>query len=238
MLLASLQDVSFGYGDVPCLEHATIEIHTGEFIAVTGPNGAAKSTLLKLALGLLKPWQGSAALSACNREGEKLTIGYVPQQIASFNSGFPSRVAEFVRSGLYGHRNWLGNLKPEEKEAADEAMRGTGTWELRDRRIGELSGGQKQRICIARSLAMSPDLYVLDEPTTGMDADSRIRFYSLMREQIDRFGRTVVIVTHNLSELESMLDRVVTLERREEGGWKCCTTTLCNGHFAPVESLR
>ncbi len=238
LLLASLQDVTFGYGDVPCLEMANIEIHSGEFIAVTGQNGASKSTLLKLALQLLKPWQGNVNLSPMNADGDKLVVAYVPQQIAAFNSGFPSQVIEFVRSGLYSQsRNWLRRIRPEAKQAAEKAMRSMGVWELRNRRIGELSGGQKQRICIARALAMSPDLYVLDEPTTGMDKESRKDFYQLMREQIDQYGRTVVIVTHNLSELDGMLDRIISLERREEGGWKCCTTTSCSGHFSPAESL-
>ena len=238
MLLASLRDVTFGYGDVPCLEKANIEVHSREFIAVTGPNGASKSTLLKLTMQVLNPWQGKATLSPTNPEGNKLVVAYVPQQIAAFNSGFPSQVTEFVRSGLYTQsRNWLRRLNPQAKEAADETMRSMGVWELRNRRIGELSGGQKQRICMARALAMSPDLFVLDEPTTGMDKESRKSFYNLMREQIDMFGRTVVMVTHNLSEMDDRLDRIITLERREEGGWKCCTTTSCSGHFAPAESL-
>jgi ABC-type Mn/Zn transport systems, ATPase component len=238
LLLASLRDVTFGYGDVPCLEKANIEVHSREFIAVTGPNGASKSTLLKLTMQVLNPWQGKATLSPTNPEGNKLVVAYVPQQIAAFNSGFPSQVTEFVRSGLYTQsRNWLRRLNPQAKEAADETMRSMGVWELRNRRIGELSGGQKQRICMARALAMSPDLFVLDEPTTGMDKESRKSFYNLMREQIDMFGRTVVMVTHNLSEMDDRLDRIITLERREEGGWKCCTTTSCSGHFAPAESL-
>lgn len=238
LLLASLQEVTFGYGDVPCLEKANIEVHSGELIAVTGPNGASKSTLLKLAMQLLHPWEGKVTLSPTNTAGNKLVVAYVPQQIAAFNSGFPSQVTEFVRSGLHTQSsNWLRRLTPQAKQAADEAMQSMGVWELRNRRIGELSGGQKQRICIARALAMSPDLFILDEPTTGMDKESRKSFYTLMREQIDRHGKTVLIVTHNLSEMNDMLDRMITLERREEGGWKCCTTTLCSGHFAPAESL-
>lgn len=234
MQLAALHDVMFGYGDAPCLERATIEIHSGEFVAVTGPNGAAKSTLLKLALGLLRPWQGTATLSPLSAEGRKLVVGYVPQQIASFNAGFPSTVAEFVQSGRFGASRWWRRLNAADVEAAEQALRQTGTWELRHRKIGELSGGQKQRICIARALAMEPDLFVLDEPTTGMDKDSRARFYDLMREQVREKGRTVVMVTHNLAEIEEETDRIIALERTEESAWRCCTTTSCRGHFAPA----
>ncbi|THF79461.1 metal ABC transporter ATP-binding protein [Cohnella fermenti] len=238
MRLASLRDVMFGYGDVPCLEEANVEIHSNEFVAVTGPNGAAKTTLLKLALGLLQPWRGTAEISSTNREGGKLVVGYVPQQIASFNSGFPSNVLEFVQSGRYGRGSWLRRMRKNDREAVEKALLLTDTLHLRNRKIGELSGGQKQRICLARALALSPDLYVLDEPTTGMDKESRARFYELMRNEVREKGKTVVMVTHHLSEVEPELDRLITLERKEESGWRCCTTTSCSGHFVPAGSLR
>jgi zinc transport system ATP-binding protein len=234
MLLASLKQVVFGYSDVPCLEDANIDILSGEFVAVTGPNGAAKTTLLKLALGLLQPWKGTVQLSSMNSEGNKLVIGYVPQQIASFNGGFPSTILEFVLSGRYTRGSWLRKLQTHDYELTEKALRQVGMWELRNRKIGELSGGQKQRICIARALAQEPDLLVLDEPTTGMDQESRFGFYELMHHQVKEHGRTVVMITHGLSEVRSYLDRIIELERKEDGGWKCCTTTSCSGHFVPV----
>jgi zinc transport system ATP-binding protein len=234
MLLASLQQVMFGYSDVPCLEDASIAIYSEEFVAVTGPNGAAKTTLLKLTLGLLEPWKGEAHLSPTNVEGNKLRVGYVPQQIAAFNGGFPSTVLEFVRSGRYARGSWLRRMKPEDNDLTETALRQVGMWQLRHRKIGELSGGQKQRICIARALAQEPDLLILDEPTTGMDQASRFGFYELMHHQVKEHGRTVVMVTHGLSEVSGYLDRIIELARKEEGGWKCCTTTSCSGHFVPA----
>ncbi len=234
MLLASMQGVVFGYSDVPCLEDANIDIYSGEFVAVTGPNGASKTTLLKLLLGLQKPWTGEVRLAARNAAGNKLGIGYVPQQIAAFNGGFPSTVLEFVRSGRFAQGSWLRKLRSEDQALTEQALRQVGMWELRQRKIGELSGGQKQRVCIARALAQEPDLLVLDEPTTGMDQESRLGFYELMHHQAKEHGRTVVMVTHGLSEVESYLDRIIALERKEGGGWKCCITTSCSGHFVPV----
>jgi zinc transport system ATP-binding protein len=238
MLLASLKGVFFGYNDVPCLEDANVDIYSGEFVAITGQNGASKTTLLKLMLGLQQPWRGEVKLAARNAEGNKLRIGYVPQQIAAFNGGFPSTVLEFVRSGRFANGSWLRKLRQEDLDLTEQALRSMGIWELRDRRIGELSGGQKQRVCIARALAQQPDLLVLDEPATGMDQDSRLGFYDLMHHQVKNHARTVVMVTHGMSEVESYLDRIITLERKEGGGWKCCTTTSCSGHFVPVGSLR
>ncbi|MBD2846746.1 metal ABC transporter ATP-binding protein [Paenibacillus sp. IB182496] len=229
-----MNDVRFGYHDTPVLEDVNIEIHKGEFVAVSGQNGAAKTTLLKLALGLLKPWDGNVVQERRGQRG-KLKISYVPQQVASFNSGFPSKVLELVQSGRAAGRSWLSLSRPRaaDRAAAEQALRKLGMWELRARRIGELSGGQKQRVCIARALVQEPDLLVLDEPTTGMDADSRRVFYELMREQV-REGRTVVMVTHALEEAAPYLDRTIELVRREGDTWKCCSTTLCSGHFMPA----
>ncbi|MCY9668896.1 metal ABC transporter ATP-binding protein [Paenibacillus alginolyticus] len=234
MLVASMDEVEFGYNDVPCIQDASVEIQSGEFVAITGPNGAAKSTLLKLLLGLLDPWKGSIFLSSTNKEGKKLRVGYVSQQISAFNSGFPSTILEFVQSGRYASRSWFRKLDKEDEVQTEKALRQVGMWDLRKRKIGELSGGQKQRICIARALAQEPDMLVLDEPTTGMDQDSRFGFYELMHHQVKAHGRTVVMVTHGLNEVAPYLDRIIELERKEDGGWKCCTTTSCSGHFVPV----
>ena len=238
MQLASLNNVMFGYGDVPCLEEATFDIRSGEFIAITGPNGAAKTTLLKLALGLLHPWKGKVTISPRNAAGNKLVIGYVPQQLASFNGGFPSSVSEFVQSGRFRRANWWRRLNQEDIYAAEQALKQMEVWELRDKKIGDLSGGQKQRVCLARALAMSPDLFVLDEPVTGMDKQIRTRFYQIMRTLVREKGAAVAMVTHNLSEIELELDRIIRLERKEESAWKCCTTTSCSGHFSPAGSSR
>ncbi|RED63098.1 metal ABC transporter ATP-binding protein [Cohnella lupini] len=234
MLIASMKNVVFGYGDSPSLENVDIEIHSGEFVAVSGPNGASKTTLLKLALGLLQPWSGTVDRASRRGDGKKLVVGYVPQQIAAFNSGFPSQVLEFVRSGTYTSGSWFRSVSRQDRELAEQALKQVGLWELRNRKIGELSGGQKQRICLARALAQQPDLLVLDEPTNGMDAASRERLYSLLGEMVKERQLTVVMVTHGLSEASPYLDRIIELEKKETGGWKCCTTTSCNGHFSPV----
>jgi zinc transport system ATP-binding protein len=230
MIQASMRGVSFGYSDTPCLEDVHLELHSGEFVAITGPNGAAKSTLVKLLLGILKPWQGLVEL----KHSRELRIGYVPQQIAAFNAGFPSSVLEFVRSGRYGTGSWFRRLTRQDHEMTEEILRQVGMWEFRHRKIGELSGGQKQRICIARALSSQPNLLVLDEPATGMDKDSRAGFYKLINRYVLDLDMTVVMVTHNLEEVQPYLNRIIQLERKEHGGWKCCTTTSCSGHFVPV----
>lgn len=231
MILSSMRDVVFGYGNEPVISGLSLDIEAGQFIGITGPNGAAKTTLLKLMLGLLKPWSGTVSLNReITGEGRPL-IGYVPQQVASFNAGFPSKVIELVRSGCYAGLGLFGRFTKQQEALVERSLRQVEMWEFRNSRIGELSGGQKQRICIARALAQQPQVLVLDEPVTGMDAASRSGFYQLMRHDVSSHGRTVIMVTHNLGETSSYLDTVISLERKEQEGWTCLVTNSCSAHF-------
>lgn len=215
MIFSSMRDVVFGYGEEPVVHHVSLDVHKGEFLGITGPNGTAKTTVLKLLLGLLKPWSGAVELNKEAFGGGKPVIGYVPQQASSFNAGFPSRVIELVRSGCHSRVGLFGRFGAEEERLVRDSLEQVGMWDLRRRRIGELSGGQKQRVCIARALVQCPDVLILDEPTTGMDIRSRTELYRLMRHQVRHHGVTVVMVTHGLEEAGRYLDRVVTLERLE-----------------------
>ncbi|MCJ8010973.1 metal ABC transporter ATP-binding protein [Paenibacillus sp. KQZ6P-2] len=213
MILCSLRNIVFGYEHEPVIRNVSVDIHAGEFIAVSGPNGAAKTTLLKLMLGLMKPWSGTIQYSS---EFTKGSVAYVPQQASSFNPGFPSKVIELVRSGCYPELGLFRRFIKEQHALVEDTLRAVGLWELRSRKIGELSGGQKQRACIARAMVQQPDLLVLDEPVTGMDTASRIRFYEWMRSIVKTQGKTVIMVTHGLDEAREYLDRVIYLEGKEE----------------------
>ncbi|WP_340022598.1 metal ABC transporter ATP-binding protein [Paenibacillus sp. FSL K6-1096] len=231
MILSSMRDVVFGYGNEPVISGLSLDIEAGQFIGITGPNGAAKTTLLKLMLGLLKPWSGTVTLNRGMDGAGRPVIGYVPQQVASFNAGFPSKVIELVRSGCYARLGLFGRFSKQQEALVERSLRQVEMWEYRNSRIGELSGGQKQRICIARALAQQPQVLVLDEPVTGMDAASRSGFYQLMRHDVTSHGRTVIMVTHNLGETSSYLDTVISLERKEQEGWTCLVTNSCSVHF-------
>ncbi|WP_310832602.1 metal ABC transporter ATP-binding protein [Paenibacillus pedocola] len=233
MILSSMRDVVFGYGEEPVIDGLSLDITAGQFIGITGPNGAAKTTLLKLMLGLLRPWSGMVTLNNELAADGRLEIGYVPQQVASFNAGFPSKVIELVRSGCYGRLGLFRRFTQEQEALVESCLRQVDMWNYRDRRIGELSGGQKQRICIARALAQQPQVLVLDEPATGMDLESRTGFYGLMRHYVNAHGRTVIMVTHGLEETSPYLDSIISLERKEQEGWTCLVTNSCSAHFGP-----
>ncbi|MCI3918879.1 metal ABC transporter ATP-binding protein [Paenibacillus sp. TRM 82003] len=235
MLLASMKDVVFGYGTHPALNGIDLELHQGEFVCVVGPNGASKTTMLRILLGLLEPWSGKVYRETSHASGGKLAFGYVPQQIASFNQGFPSTVHELVRSGLYKRLGLLRRASAAEEQVVDVCLKQVGMWEHRNALIGELSGGQKQRVCIARVLSQQPDVLVLDEPTAGMDEETRKGFYALLQHEVRRHGKSVMMVTHDLDEVEPYANRIVELKRGDRGGWRCFNTALCSAHFGPAD---
>lgn len=216
-----VNDLSFNYDGEPVLTGINFTVSPGEFVMLTGENGAAKTTLLRNILGLLNPTTGEIARAKTNAKGKKLSVGYVPQQVASFNTGFPSTVIELVESGRYPKGRWFKKLTEKDKEHVKRALNSVGMWEMRHKKIGELSGGQKQRISLARVFAMDPDLFVLDEPTTGMDSESREEFYRLLKHNTKIHNKAILMVTHDHLELRPYVDKHIELLRKENSPWRC-----------------
>ena len=148
MRYITVEGLSFQYDAEPVLDNIHYHLDSGEFVTLTGENGAAKSTLIKATLGILKPKKGTVTISDTNKDGKKLRMAYLPQQIASFNAGFPSTVYEFVKSGRYPHQGWFRRLNKHDLEHVQRALESVGMWENRHKQIGHLSGGQKQRAVI------------------------------------------------------------------------------------------
>lgn len=219
-----VKNLTFYYDEEPVLENVNYQVDNGEFVILTGENGAAKSTLIRATLGLLKAEKGTVYISPKNTVGEKLSIGYIPQQIASFNEGFPSTVYELVTSGRYPKGRWFKHLTSGDKEHVRKALESVGMWEMRHKKIGELSGGQKQRISLARVFATDPDLFILDEPTTGMDEASRGNFYRLLRHNAHQHNKGILMITHDHEDIKDYVDRQIQLIRKEGTPWRCFHT--------------
>jgi zinc transport system ATP-binding protein len=216
-----VKDLSFAYEIEPVLEGVSFRISAGEFVTLTGENGAAKSTLVKATLGIIKAKTGEISIAKHNIKGKKLRISYLPQQIASFNAGFPSTVKEFVTSGRFPHNGWFKKITPHDLAHVEQSLRAVGMWAQRDKRMGALSGGQKQRVAIARMFASDPDLFILDEPTTGMDDVSRSEFYRLMHHAAHKHGKAVLMITHDAADAKRFVDRNIHLVRKQNSHWRC-----------------
>lgn len=233
MRYITVEDLSFYYDKEPVLEHIHYYLDSGEFVTLTGENGAAKTTLIKATLGILKPKQGKVSIAEKSIKGKKLRMAYLPQQIASFNAGFPSTVYEFVKSGRYPRQGWFRRLTAHDEEHVRISLESVGMWEHRDKRLGALSGGQKQRAVIARMFASDPDIFILDEPTTGMDAGTKDAFYQLMHHSAKKHGKSVLMITHDPDELNKYADRNIHLVRDQQSPWRCF-----NVHEADEEVAR
>ncbi|SQG82301.1 ABC transporter ATP-binding protein [Streptococcus uberis] len=221
MRYLTVENLAFQYESDPVLEGINYHLDSGEFVTLTGENGAAKSTLIKATLGILKPKVGKVTFAKENTEGKKLRIAYLPQQVASFNAGFPSTVYEFVKSGRYPRNGWFRHITKHDEEHIKVSLESVGMWENRHKRIGSLSGGQKQRVVIARMFASDPDIFVLDEPTTGMDSGTTDTFYKLMNHSAHEHGKAVLMITHDPEEVKDYADRNIHLVRNQELPWRC-----------------
>ena len=210
---AAADAVGFSYGVAPVLDCVSFEVGPGELVALTGPNGSGKSTLMRVLLGVLTPDSGSVRVLGAPPRAlrDRWRIGYVPQR-PNVADLLPAVVADVVAAGRLASRGWWRRPTAVDRSAVDAALVAVGLEDLRDRRLGELSGGQQQRAFMAKALAGAPDLLVLDEPTTGVDADSQRSFRDALVATRER-GGTVLLVSHELGAVADDLDRVLILRR-------------------------
>jgi len=212
--VVSVQDVSFAYGDLAVIDSVSIDIEPGAFLGLVGPNGSGKSTLLDLMVGLREPDAGTVRLfgepATAFEAGER--IGYVPQNATTAARRLPLTVRELVTMGRYPRR-LVGRFSDADHQAIDDALRAVEIIDLADRRVGQLSGGQRQRAFIARALAAEADLLALDEPTVGVDAESREAFYELLAE-LNRSGLTIVLIEHDIGVVTTYASEIACLNRQ------------------------
>ena len=189
------QNLEFSYHQQQVLRDINLNIQAGDFMAMIGPNGGGKTTLLKLMLGLLKANSGMIQIFGKTPQEASRRIGYVPQDI-HINQNFPISALDVVLMGkLMPGKGWFRH-SIEDRKAALLALQRVGMAEYGNHRIGNLSGGQKQRIFIARALVTDPDLLLLDEPTASIDTKGQNDFYALLKELNQKI--TIIIVSHDL----------------------------------------
>ena len=196
--------VSFSYGQVPVLESASFHIHKGEFVALVGPNGAGKSTVLKLVLGLISPGSGRVSLFDQPPGTGRERIGYVPQH-ADYDPTFPISVEEVVRMGRI--KPFMRAYAEKDAETVSKALHVMELTDLAKRRYHALSGGQRRRVLVARALSAEPEMLILDEPTSNMDAESEKRLFNALGRL--KGNTTILIVTHDTGFVSSLTDRVL-----------------------------
>ncbi len=209
--VVELEGVSFGYrAGVRVLEDISLEVERGEFVAIAGPNGGGKTTLLRLVLGLEQPTAGTVRVFG-RQAGKPVPgtrVGYLPQR-AHLLGEAPVTVREVVSTGRLAPAGIWGPLRRADRDAVARAIERVGLDGRADAPLRTLSGGMQQRALIAKALASEPTLLALDEPTTGVDAASQESLGSLLDELRAELGVTILYVSHEFGAVEHVVNRIV-----------------------------
>ncbi|MEW6593367.1 MAG: ATP-binding cassette domain-containing protein [Thermodesulfobacteriota bacterium] len=208
--VVTIRGLDFAYTTGPLiLENVTLDIAPLDSLCIVGPNGGGKTTLLKLILGLLKPNRGEIRVLGMTPEAARLRVGYVPQY-ARYDPLFPVTVLDVVLMGRL-NRLIVGRYTRQDREAAREALAEMGLADLERRLFAEISGGQRQRTLIARALAASGELLILDEPTANIDAASEEHLFKILERLNQRL--TVMLVTHDVGFASKFFKSIACVNR-------------------------
>jgi len=210
-IAVSMRDVDFGYQETLVLEDVTLSIAEGDFVGIVGPNAGGKTTLLKLMLGLLEPLRGQVRVFGEPPERVSGRIGYLPQDWAC-TPAFPVSTMDVVLMGRLGTGRSLGPYSREDREAARWALEQVGLDGTSRRNFCDLSGGQRQRALVARAIAARPDILMLDEPMSGVDAAAAHELQELLEELHQ--SMTVIMVSHDLGMVTRTVESVLCVNRQ------------------------
>ncbi len=208
----SLQGISFAYPDHDVLSSIDLEVESGEFVALLGPNGCGKTTLLKHAAGILQAHNGAVFLDlqelgalAPRELARRLAIVEQDRQV-----GFAFTASELVEFGRLPHLDRLGRPRKLDRQVVRQAMELTGVAQFADRPITQLSGGERQRVFLAMALAQQPQALLLDEPTAHLDIQHQLEFLQLVRDR-GRDGLTVIMALHDVNMAAAFADRLAVM---------------------------
>ena len=203
--IISLRDINQSWDRRTVLSDINFDVNRGDFIAITGPNGGGKTTLLRIILRLLRPTSGTVTYLRDGQPTNNLSVGYLPQK-NMIDSRFPITVEEVVASGLIGGKT----DKSTAAELTRETVRLMGLEEHAAKSIGSLSGGQLQRALLGRAIISRPRLLVLDEPLSYVDKQFEHYIYDLVAEL--SHTTTILLVSHEMSTIAGMANRHLIID--------------------------
>ena len=216
----SVSDLTVAYGGKAAVQNVSFDVPRGDYLSIVGPNGSGKSSLVKALVGLIRPASGRVSVGI-----PRDRISYMPQA-SSIPDGMPASVEEVVLSGTQksSGRFRLPLYSGSDRDMAREAMKSLGITGIAGKGIGEVSGGQLQRVLLARAICRGPDLMVLDEPCSGLDAETASDLYEFLAE-FNSSGKTVIMVSHDPAAVRKYSRRVAVMDRGlgflgEAAGWK------------------
>lgn len=225
--IIAFHDLTLGYDRHPAVHHLSGAIAPGTLLAIAGPNGGGKSTLLKALAGRLAPLGGTVEINARR-------LAYMPQ-IADLSRDFPISVFDLALTGLCGARGMFGTIARADREAAREALAAVGLSGFERRSIRTLSGGQLQRLLFARLMLQDADLVLLDEPFTAIDARTTEDLVEIVHRWHGE-GRTVLAVLHDIPLIRTQFPETLLLAR-DPIAWGPTATVMTDAHLAEARAM-
>jgi manganese/iron transport system ATP-binding protein len=210
--MLQVQKLAVSYPGVIGLQDVSFRIQPGELVGLVGPNGAGKSTMLKAMLGLTPHTSGLVSYCTCPLCRQLDRVAYLPQR-SQVDWDFPITVQRVVMMARTRKIGWLRRPDRMDKMLVQAALERVEMWNLRDRRIGELSGGQQQRVFLARALAQQAEIFLLDEPFTGVDSTTEATIFDIFAE-LKALGKILLVSSHDWGQGIGLLDRMLLLNQR------------------------
>jgi len=204
--LIEANDLEVKYGTFTAIRNVSFDIEKGDVMAVVGPNGGGKSTLIKTLMGIIRPTSGTV------NKADKVKIGYVPQNIQVRERHFPASVEEVVATGLLMEKTFPKRITKRDLERIKDMLDFLGVGGICKKPIGELSGGQQQRVMLARAMVSNPDMLVLDEPTSALDITMRRKFLEMLHHLNASHDVTIVLITHDLAIAADYVKHVIHVD--------------------------
>ena len=223
MKAVSINNLNFSYSQIPVLKNCNLNVDIGEFTVILGGNGSGKSTLIKLMLGELKTNSGEIKILGKNIEDyvSFKDIGYVPQINIVNKIAFPITCLELVSLNLYEEFGLIKIPKKNHYQKAKDILKKMGMESYINTPVNELSGGLAQRAMISKAMINDPKILILDEPTAGVDKYSKDHFFETIDFLSKKFNVTIIMVTHELKEMESLNIKMTKYEMIEGSLKKC-----------------
>jgi zinc/manganese transport system ATP-binding protein len=241
MSVVSVDGLTLRFGERVLWQDLSFALDRGELLAVLGPNGTGKTSLIRILLGLLEPTAGTVTIDGRLPTEARSQVGYIPQQ-RIFDRDLALRGRDLVRLGLDGHRLGAGRLSATQRDRLEQTIESVGASGYADAPLGRLSGGEQQRLRVAQALVSSPSLLLADEPLLSLDLAYQQIITGLLDSHRRSAGTPVVFVTHDINPVLSIVDRVLYLA---PGSWAIGTPdevltseALSALYGAPVDVLR
>jgi len=235
--IIEIKNLSFSYRKDLILNDINLTVNEKDFLAIIGPNGGGKSTLLKLILGINKPNIGEILIFNKKIDSTIPVFGYVPQN-TNINIDFPIKVIEVVLMGHKQSKKSFFGYNKDEIKCAMNSLKRVNMEKFADSKIGSLSGGQRQRVMIARALCSNTKVLILDEPTSSIDMEGQKQIYELLKE-LNRFI-TIIVVSHDISVILNYATRVAHINKKltYHNMENRKNLDIKDGHFCEIELLQ